>query len=161
MRSTHSTITYSAVRSSLLSLVLLSAACSSSVERQSAAANSHAADTAVIDIRQPTVIAHFVTTQAEVDSNPDLGEALSDFQYHLGGARATLTDWGVALEERYAPVVRYRVAGRVVRFAPPRDSAVAYLLLAKDFPPQIYYGVLTDSDLLDRVRRFLTVPGPR
>jgi hypothetical protein len=112
-------------------------------------------DTAVIPIQGPTVLAHFPVTQAEVDADDDVAEALTDFQFHLGNARDDLTRLGVAVAERYTPTVRYRIGDRVVTFAPPSDSGVAYVLLTPDRAPRIYYGVLTDTDLVELTQRFV------
>lgn len=112
-------------------------------------------DSAIIHIHGPTVLAHFPVTQAEVDADDDVGEALTDFQFYLGNARDDLGRLGVAVAERYTPTVRYRLGDRVVTFAPPRDSGVAYVLLMPDRGPRIYYGVLTATDLLELTRLFL------
>ena len=161
MPSTTSSITQAAVRLTVLVLVLTATGCAppdSRTQRTAArdSTPSEPADTSVIQVQAPTLLAHFPITQAEVDASEDGGEALGDFQYHLGGARDSLSHLGLALEIRYTPAVQYRLAGRVTRFVPPADSGVAYLFLAPDRPTRTYFGVLTDADLVDLAHRFVT-----
>lgn len=149
------------MRSNILALALICAACAPAGEREQPGAKSgsasreRASDTATIEIRRPTLLAHFPITQADVDSSADIGEALSDFQHHLDGARDSLKRLGVIVEERYTPAIRYRLGDSVVRFAPPPDSGVAYVFVAPDRSTRVYYGVVTDSDLLELTNRFL------
>lgn len=155
------------MRLTVLAVALVAASCTPS-ESRTQGANARdaippepAVETSVIEIRAPTLLAHFPITQAEVDASEDGGEALGDFQYYLGGARDSLARLGVTLEIRYTPALQYRVAGRVIRFIPPADSGVAYLFVAPNRPTRTYYGVLTDDDLLDLAHRFVrSVPEP-
>ena len=155
-------IAHAAVHLTLLAVALVAAGCTPSESRtqgaiaREATPPAPAADTSVIEIRVPMLLAHFPITQAEVDASEDGGEALGDFQYHLGGARDSLARLGLALEIRYTPALPYRVAGRLPRFVPPADSGVAYLFVAPDRATRTYYGVLTDEDLLDLAHRFIT-----
>ena len=155
------------MRSSILTLALICAGCAPAGEREQgdpksrSASGERASDTTTIEIRRPTLLAHFPITQADVDSSADAGEALSDFQHHLDGARDSLTKLGIMVVERYAPAVSYRLGDRVIRFAPPSDSGVAYVFVAPDRPTRVYYGVVTDSDLLELTNRFLVArPDP-
>ena len=149
------------MRVTIFALALFAAACSSRDGRtqdtstHNSPPSEHSSDTTVIEIRGPTLLAHFPVTQAEVDSSPDVGEAVSDFQYHLGRARDSLTRLGIGVDERYTPVVRYRVGRQLVRFVPPADSGVAYIFVDPNRSTRTYYGVTTDADLLDLAHRFL------
>ena len=48
-------------------------------------------------IHQPTIIAFFPITQAEVDNDGDAGEALADFDYYVSLAEKRLHSAGVAI----------------------------------------------------------------
>ena len=155
-------INLTAVRVSIVALALSTASCSvgdgrtqDTAKLSSPSPSYSASDTTVIEIRGPTLLAHFPVTQAAVDSSPDLGEALTDFQYHLDRSRDFLAQMGIAVEERYTPVVRYRVERQLIRSVPPADSVVAYVFVAPDRPTRTHYGVVTDADLRALAARFL------
>jgi hypothetical protein len=163
MPSTTFSITDGTVRAKIVTLALLCAGCAPAddaepvVPESSLASVEQAFDTTTIDIRGPTLLAHFPITQPQIDSSADVAEVLSDFQYHLDGARDSLKRLGLTVQERYTPVVHYRLSGRVVRFAPPRDSAVAYVFVAPDRPTRVHYGVVTNIELVELATHFLAV----
>lgn len=115
-----------------------------------------AVDSLLVDVTQPTVVAYFATTQAQIDSEPDLDEALGDFQTYLPRARDSLEKLGVALREQYRDTIVYREGTAIKRWRPPPDSAeVGYVLLVRGAPPRATYGVDTDIDLVDWVEGML------
>jgi hypothetical protein len=108
-------------------------------------------------VNGPVVVAFFATTQAEIDANPDQGEALSDFQFYLEGMRKALDSLGVALIEQYTDTVSFTVNGRKTTWVPQKDSAsVGYLFLSPRRAPNAKFGVMTNTDLLETVREWLT-----
>ena len=161
MPSTTFSIRKAAVRATILTLALVCAGCAPAddaepaVSESSVASAERASDTTTIAIRRPTLLAHYPITQTQVDSSADVPEVLSDFQHHLDGARDSLTRLGITVEERYTPAIRYRLGDRVIRFAPPPDSAVAYVFVAPDRPARVHYGVVTDRELVELANHFL------
>lgn len=109
-----------------------------------------------IVVDRPVLVAFFATTQAEVDSSDDIGEALSDFQHYLPTIKLGLDSLGVTLREQYTDTVRYVAGGRARVWMPAKDSAdIGYLLLRPDAEPQVQYAVATTDDVLDQVRKWL------
>src|SRR5690348_7867976 len=76
-----------------------------------ASRHSESAAMAIV-VDRPVLVAFFATTQAQVDSSDDTGEALSDFQHYLPAIKRGLDPLGVALREQYTDTVRYVVDGR-------------------------------------------------
>ena len=112
--------------------------------------------TASIIVDRPVLVAFFATTQAQVDSSDDAGEALSDFQHYLPAIKRGLDSLGVALRAQYTDTVRYVVEGRAQTWTPAKDSAdVGYLLLRPDAEPRVQYAVATTDDVLDQVKEWL------
>lgn len=109
-----------------------------------------------IVVDRPVLVAFFATTQAQVDSSDDTGEALSDFQHYLPAIKRGLDPLGVALREQYTDTVRYVVDGRALVWTPEKDSAdVGYLLLRPDAAPRVQHAVGTTDDVLDQVKVWL------
>jgi hypothetical protein len=107
-------------------------------------------------IAGPTVIAAFPVTQAAADSSENTNEALADFQFHLGNARRVLRAQGIAVIERYDSLVLIRMdSGGWVWRVRADSGGVGYLLLAPRKPPEAFWGVMTDSDLIDAVVHYL------
>jgi hypothetical protein len=119
-------------------------------------------DTGTVVAPGPLVVAGFPTTQAEVDADPDGGEAFSDFQFSLSGIAEGLRALGVRLAVRYVEPVQIRVGSRALSWPVPDDSGgVGYLLIAEECAPLMLWGVHTDEDLLDAAESYFGRPAPR
>lgn len=104
------------------------------------------AETPAVVVRGPTVVACFVpVSDAEMDSNPDLNEALADFQLYSAQARRPLQRRGIAYHVLSARSFRMRINGKVNSY---RVEGAAYYFVAPGKKPQIETGVMTDTDLL-------------
>jgi len=102
----------------------------------------------VFEVKKPTVIAFFhPVTDDELNSNAGLNEVLSDFQYHLRGARVRLEEAGITVHEIYTRSFTVKLPTSTTIFKPTGD-AVGYYLIVPGKNPKIVYGVMTDSDLL-------------
>jgi hypothetical protein len=107
------------------------------------------ADTGEVKAAGAVLVAAFVATRAQVDSNADMNETLSDFEFYLPGVADSLRARGVRVAVRFARPVRINAAGRQLEWAVSQDSGgVGYLLLAPGKPPRTLWGVQTDIDLL-------------
>ena len=114
-------------------------------------------DSTWIEVRGPTLIG-FVPANADaaVITDPDLGEALDDFEWHLRTADSTLRNLGFRITVvggRRFYVVR---GARVDTFTVPKDSAdIGYYMVAPRRAAAMSYGVLTNSDLVEEARTYL------
>ncbi|HSS98719.1 MAG TPA: hypothetical protein VLK33_16910 [Terriglobales bacterium] len=95
-----------------------------------------------IVIRKPTLIAFFVASLKDADTN----EALSDFQFYLGEVQVPLNNKGIEVREVYSPYFRIRRGSKTASFRPVKG--VGYYFAAPEKEPRVEYGVSTDSDLL-------------
>jgi hypothetical protein len=109
----------------------------------------------VFVIHQPTIIAFFPITQAEVDSS-DNTEALSDFQFYIGEVRDPLHKLGIELKEAYARSFRIRCGNSVKTFKPGKVS-IGYYFIAPGKEPRIEYGVKTNEDILDAAHKYFGI----
>jgi hypothetical protein len=113
-------------------------------------------DTNVIDLGRPTLVAYFVTTQARADSDPDVAEALADFQHSLDNVRDTLEKRGIQVVETYRDSIRFRwPTGKIGTYltADSDSPPVGYHFFATGQTPVTQVGVLTDIDLLQAVAK--------
>jgi len=114
-------------------------------------------DSAAVLVHGPTLIAFYPdATQTHVDSNPDLATTLDDFSYHLSTAADSLRALGITVVQHPAGVIDLIDAHGRRRLVPAKDSAdVGYAFVAPGRRNQLYYGVMTNSDLIAKARAFL------
>ncbi len=118
--------------------------------RSESSASRESADKQVVLITGPTLIGFFPkVSQGDVDADQDLAEVLSDFQYHLGGAREHLQKKGVSVYELYTSEIRIQEVGAVRTFVPDHGRVdLGFYLVSPGREPLVMYGVMTDVDLL-------------
>lgn len=116
--------------------------------------------TPTVDVAGPTVIAFSPhVTDAEMDKDADLNEALADFQLYAHQAREPLRKLGIHFEELYVKQFRVRDGKKVVLFRPQKVD-VGYYFVAPGKKPRIEYGVMTDADMLEIARKYFGIGGP-
>ena len=105
---------------------------------------------------RPTLVPYFAATQAEIDAEPEIGEAMADFQHYLVAARDSLERRGVLVRELRGDslVVRQDSTTRLLLPA-EQQSAVGYAIYAPGREPRIIQGVMTDAALLAAVDEYL------
>ena len=103
-------------------------------------------------IRQPTIIAFFPTTQAEVDSGADDEEALADFNYYVYVAEKRLHNAGVAIHVVNTRSFQIRTGRRMVNFQ-PKENEIGYYFIAPGKEPHIEHDVMSDEEILDAARK--------
>jgi hypothetical protein len=108
-------------------------------------------------VHGPTLIAFFPgVSQAKVDSSADLATVLDDFSYHLSTAMDSLRALGITVVQHPAGIIDLIEAHGRRQFVPAKDSAdVGYAFVAPGRRNQVYYGVMTNSDLITKARAFL------
>ena len=75
-------------------------------------------------VHGPTVIAFFPrVTQKQVDSDPELSEALGDFQYYATEAAEQLRKAGITFRQVFAPSLRVRLGTGVITFRPGKAQS--------------------------------------
>jgi hypothetical protein len=111
----------------------------------------------------PTVVAFYpAVTQTQVDSSADLSTVLDDFSYHLSTATDSLRKLGFRIVERPHGAIRLLNGTSSREVTPARDSAdVGYLFASPGRQDRIWYGVMTNADLIDAAREFLELPSRR
>lgn len=142
------------VRFALAALVLGLAAVSGASQARLASAHKPAPP---IAITGPTMIAFFPTTQAEVDRNPDTGEAISDFQFYINETGKKFKEAGIKVVEVYEPNFRIQT-GKSIRLFPNPKGLAGYYFVAPGRGPHVEYNVMTGEDLIDAARRYFRVP---
>jgi len=112
--------------------------------------------TFVID--RPTLIAFFrPVSDEEMDKNPDINEALGDFQLYASRVNRPLRNAGIAFE--VASAVKFRVKdGGAVRIFNTGKIGVGYYFVAPGKQPHVEYGVETDPDILEAARKYFQIP---
>ena len=128
--------------------------------RSETSASRESTDKQVVLITGHTLIGFFPKVdQADVDADQDLAQVLSDFQYHLGGAREHLRQKGVRVYELYASEIRIEEAGAFRTFSPDSGGvALGFCLVSPGREPQVMYGVMTDVDLLIAAHQYFGFP---
>jgi hypothetical protein len=114
-------------------------------------------DSATVLVQGPMLVAFYPqVTQAQVDSSEELATVFDDFTYHLSTAADSLRALGITVVERPVGQIRLMEAGRRREFVPAKDSAyVGYVFASPGRADRVYYGVMTNSDLLDRAHEYL------
>jgi hypothetical protein len=114
-------------------------------------------DTDETVISGPTVLAYFSISQRDVenDTNYRQLEALADFQHYINNTRGYLSKNGIELSTNYKDTIKYRSNNIPEIFAPKgRLHDVGYIFLDSNKEQEVYYGVMTDYELLSYVERF-------
>ena len=111
-------------------------------------------DTTVVVIHGPTVVAFDCGTEKSDD--PDVGEMLSDFYYHFNSANEEFRKEHIQSSLRYGDHFVVSQDGHLSLVRPDTSQGVVgYYIVSPLSPPKIYYGVLTNSDLIDMVHTYL------
>jgi|ERR1039458_7857877 hypothetical protein len=111
-------------------------------------------------IQQPTIIAFFPITQAEVDSGEDNAEALGDFDYYISLAEKRLHRAGIAIRVVNAPSFQIQTGKKLVSFQPNKKD-IGYYFIAPGKKAHIEHNVMTDEDILDAARKYFVMAIPR
>ena len=109
-------------------------------------------------MRGPTLIAFYPNApQAQVDSSEELSTVLDDFSFHLSTARDSLAAQGFTTVERPGRLFTVVEGTQARTIAAALDSAdVGYVFVAPGRRDRFYYGVMTNSDLIEMAHRFLS-----
>jgi hypothetical protein len=121
-----------------------------------ASAQNTAEKPPLIAVHKPTIIAFFPTTQAEIDSNQNSSEALSDFNYYVFNVQETLKKAGIDIQIVNEHSFRIQTGTKVRNFPNPKARA-GYYFIQPGRQPHVEYGVMTDSDLLDSARKYFSI----
>jgi hypothetical protein len=111
----------------------------------------------IFDIHQPTIVAFFPhITDAEMESNPDTNEALSDFQFYAGTASKPLREAGIDFQVADTRSFTIRSGSRVRSFKTGKIG-IGYYFIAPGKKPHIEYGVMVDADILDVASKYFGI----
>lgn len=114
----------------------------------------------IVVVRGPTIVAFFEpVSPGQLDKDPDMNEALADFQFYAERVRAPLRKAGIEFHELYTHSFRLRIGTQSITFRPAKIS-VGYYFVAPGKKPRIEYGVMTDSDLLQVANAYFGIRGP-
>jgi len=110
-----------------------------------------------VEVTGPTLIAFYPPNAAAlIDAGGDAATALDDYGYHLASATDGLRALGVQVVSVGSRVLHVVQDGRPIVFTVPPDSAdLGYYFAAPARAPAVYYGVRTDSDLLETAHQYL------
>jgi hypothetical protein len=112
----------------------------------------------IIVVKDRTVVAFFPpASKAELGKDPDLNEALADFQVYAKGVREPLKKAGVEFHELYTHSFQVRLGKTVTTFRPTKAD-VGYYFVVPGKKPRIEYGVITDADLLQIAHEYFGIP---
>lgn len=112
-------------------------------------------------VEGPTIVAFFRhVTDAEMDKNPDINEALGDFQLYATQAAPKLRALGVDFKVASATRFKLRI-GKQVRDFRAGKADVGYYFIAPGKGPHVQYGVMTDVDLVDAARAYFNIDARR
>jgi hypothetical protein len=126
---------------------------------EDAVAGANRRDNDTIAIVGPVVVAYFATTQAEVDSDGDMYEALADFQYYLPAVASGLAACGVGMMETYSSEIFFMREKTIERFLPRElDMPVGYRMMNRSRADHTLNGVHTDVDLLTAAVEYFELP---
>ncbi len=110
----------------------------------------------VIAVHKPTIIAFFPITQAEVDSDADSAEALSDFNYYVFSVRKRLDKAGIEIQIVNDRSFCIQIGAKVRNFPNPK-ARIGYYFIQPGKEPLVEYDVMTDDDLLDSARKYFGI----
>lgn len=110
-------------------------------------------------VKRPTVIAFFAhVDSADLDKNPDLNEALSDFQFYAASVRAPLKKKaGIDFQQISGGSFRVQDGRRKLLFHSGKIE-VGYYFIAPGMAPRVEYGVMSDQDVLDVAQKYFNIP---
>ena len=99
-------------------------------------------------VHRPTVIAFFLpVTDADLERDADLNEALADFQLYVTRAAPRLEQAGIKVEVINASEFKIRI-GHAVRVFKTGKIGIGYYFIVPGKRPRIEYGVQTDDDIV-------------
>jgi hypothetical protein len=129
----------------------------------SVAAASPARDSMWVTVRGPTLVAFWpANAVAALDSGGASASALDDFGYYLSAADSGLRSLGVRVVNVGGRTFHVVAGAATTSFSVPPDSSdIGYYLVAPGRAPEVYYGVQTDTDLLDAARQYIRTGGGR
>jgi hypothetical protein len=108
-------------------------------------------------IHRPTIVAFCrPVTRSELDGDPDANEAIGDFEFYAGSSRTRFKNTGIDFRELNARSFRYRVGSKVRTFH-TGEIGIGYYFVAPGREPHVEYGVMTDEDLVDAVRKYFGI----
>lgn len=118
------------------------------------------ASTPSILIQKPTVIAFFFpVSDAEMEKNPDINEALSDFQLYASKAGPPLKEAGVDFEVVAARQFQVNNGSGSETFKTGKIG-IGYYFVLPGKRPHVQYGVMTDDEILEAAAKYLQVRIP-
>ena len=107
-----------------------------------------------ITVRGPTIVAFFEpVTEAQLQTDPDTNEALTDFQFYADGAHKAFLSTGIDFYVIYARSFKIRIGTRMTTFRPGKIT-VGYYFVAPGRKPRVEYGVNGDSELLGIAKEY-------
>ncbi len=110
------------------------------------------------EIQGPTVVAFFPpVTKKDLDQDPDMNEALSDFQVYVAQVREPLRKAGVDFHEVYAHSFQVRLGTKTIAFRPGKVD-VGYYFIAPGKKPRVEYGVMTSDGILQVAHEYFGIP---
>ena len=150
------------MRAPLALCLALAAGCAlhpaAAAAQQDAVPWAHTADTTLV-VAGPTLIALFPdVSQAEVDADPYLTEALADFQWFLPRALGPLSAAGIATHEVYADILRLRDAADPSRVFTFDARQVRYVWMGPGREPRAIDTVMQDPGLLEISAEYFSRP---
>jgi hypothetical protein len=105
-----------------------------------------------------TVVAFFPpASKPELEKDPDLNEALADFQVYAKRVREPLKRAGIEFHELYTHSFQVRLGRTVTTFRTSKGE-VGYYFVVPGKKPRIEYGVMTDADLLQIADEYFGIP---
>ena len=88
-----------------------------------------------------------------LEKNPDLNEALGDFQLYATRVGGPLRNAKVAFEVTEATAFRIQI-GNAVRVFHTGKIGIGYYFVAPGKEPHVEYGVMTDDGILEMAERY-------
>jgi hypothetical protein len=108
-------------------------------------------------IVRPTIIAFFRhVTDPQMDKDPDMNEALGDFQLYAAQAGPKLRAAGIDFETASATRFKLEIGKHVRDFRAPKAD-VGYYFIAPGKEPHVEHGVMTDMDLIEAARKYFGI----
>lgn len=114
----------------------------------------------VFTIHGPTIVAfypHF--SQEKIDKGEGDAAVMDDFGHYAAESNKRLRDAGIDFRAEEARSFKVRV-GTKVYFFPGGKIDIGYYFIAPGKKPQVEYGVMTDTDLLEVARKYFDKPIP-
>jgi len=105
------------------------------------------AEQPTIVVRGSTSVAFFpLTSQKELEADPDTNETLADFQFYAAQVREPFHKAGIDFQVVYAAAFQIRFGAKLTTFR-PGPVKVGYYFIAPGKRPRVEYGVETDIGL--------------